>query len=91
MTIGGAPCGSATIDAWEDDQGQSQWSARVLMKLGHGITDGVLIGSTRDRRELSGPVQVADDLQGPRGARTVLVAFHGLGPLEERVIPAEKA
>ena len=89
VTLAGAPIGSATIDAWEDDNGQDQWSARVLMKLGHGATEGLLAGSTRDGRGLSGPVQLANDLQGPRGARTVLVAFHGLGPLEERDASAD--
>jgi hypothetical protein len=83
VTLGGAPIGSATIDSWEDDNGRQQWSARVLMKLGHGTPDGQLVGTTRDGRILSGHVRVAEDQQGPRGARTVLVELHGQGPLEE--------
>jgi hypothetical protein len=84
VTLDDQPIGSATIDAWDDETGQEQWSARILMKSGHPTSDGILAGSTRDGRTLRGPVRVANDQQGPGGARTVLVEFHGLGPLEER-------
>lgn len=83
VTLGEAPIGSCTIDAWEDDEGNEQWTARVLMKSGHGSPDGTLVGSTRDGRELVGQVRFAADQQGPRGGRTVLVELHGQGPLEE--------
>lgn len=84
VTLGGAPIGSATVDTWEDQDGESQWSARVLMKIGHGLSDGLLSGLTRDGRALSGQVRVGEDQQGPSGARSVLVELHGRGPLAER-------
>jgi hypothetical protein len=85
VTLDETPIGSCTIDAWEDDDGREQWTARVLMKTGHGSTEGVLHGSTRDGRSLAGQVRFAADQQGPRGGRTVLVELHGHGPLEEPV------
>ena len=84
VTLGDEPIGRATIDVWEADNGADHWSARVLMKAGHGALDGRLTGLTREGRTLSGEVHVADGQEGPRGARTVLVEMHGQGPLEER-------
>jgi hypothetical protein len=85
VTLDETPIGSCTIDAWEDDDGREQWTARVLMKTGHGSTEGVLHGLTRSGENLKGQVRFAADQQGPRGGRTVLVELHGQGPLE----PAE--
>jgi hypothetical protein len=82
VTLDETPIGSCTIDAWEDDDGREQWTARVLMKTGHGSTDGVLHGSTRTGEALAGHVRFAADQQGPRGGRTVLVELHGQGPLQ---------
>lgn len=90
VTLDETPIGSCTIDAWEDDDGREQWTARVLMKTGHGSTEGLLHGSTRDGRALEGQVRFAADQQGPRGGRTVLVELHGHGPLEPPV-PSESA
>lgn len=87
VTLDDTPIGSCTIDAWEDDAGHEQWAARVLMKSGHGSTEGILRGSTRDGRTLTGVARFATDQQGPRGGRTVLVELHGQGPLEPA--PAE--
>jgi hypothetical protein len=87
VTLGEIPIGSCTIDLWEDDDGREQWSARVLMKTGHGSTEGVLWGRTRDGRYLTGQARFATDQQGPRGGRTVLVELHGQGPLEESATP----
>jgi len=82
VTLDETPIGSCTIDAWEDDDGREQWTARVLMKTGHGSTEGVLRGSTRTGEALAGQVRFAADQQGPRGGRTVLVELHGQGPLQ---------
>lgn len=82
VTLDETPIGSCTIDAWEDDDGREQWTARVLMKTGHGSTEGVLNGLTRDGHPLSGQVRFAADQQGPRGGRTVLVELYGQGPLD---------
>ena len=83
VTLDDTPIGSCTIDAWEDDGGLDQWSARVLMKTGHASPEGRLQGSTRDGHVLSGNVRFGTDQQGPRGGRTVLVELHGQGPLVE--------
>lgn len=83
VSLGEIPIGSCTIDLWEDDEGREQWAARVLMKTGHGSTEGMLLGRTRDGRLMTGPARFAADQQGPRGGRTVLVELHGLGPLAE--------
>jgi hypothetical protein len=91
VTLHEIPIGSATIDVWEDDEGRDQWSARVLMKVGHAMTDGRLIGSTRNGERLSGEVRVADGQLGPRGPRTVLVELHGQGPLEPHDATQTKA
>jgi len=82
VQLDGNPVGNATIDTWEDDQGTGQWSARILMRAAHGFADGMLSGTTRGGRPLSGPVHVAVDHPGPTGARTVLVELHGRGALD---------
>ncbi len=82
VTLDESPIGSCTIDLWEDDDGREQWAARLLMKTGHGSTEGILAGSTRTGDRLQGKVRFAADQQGPRGGRTVLVELHGQGPLE---------
>ena len=91
VTLDRQPIGSCTIDAWEDDDGREQWTARVLMKTGHGSSVGVLHGATRAGQLLAGHVRFAADQQGPRGGRTVLVELHGQGPLEpaEPIPPAD--
>ena len=67
VTLDETPIGSCTIDAWEDDDGREQWTARVLMKTGHGSTEGVLHGSTRSGEELTrvlatvGPIDAAGE------------------------------
>jgi hypothetical protein len=93
VTLDGQSIGSCTIDAWHDGEGREQWTARVLMKTGHGSSEGILHGSTRSGDLLAGRARFAADQQGPRGGRTVLVELHGLGPLEpaEPIIVAEPA
>lgn len=84
MTLDDEPIGRCTIDAWDDDNGVAQWSARVLMKAGHEKPNGQLSGLTRDGRRLSGPVRFAGDQLGPRGNRMVLGELHGQGALVEQ-------
>jgi hypothetical protein len=81
------PIGRCTIDQWEDDRGEAQWAARVLMPRAHGSTTGRLIGRTREGGFLAGAAAFATDQDGPRGARTVLVELHGVGPLEPTTAP----
>ena len=73
--------GRCTIDQWEDDRGEPQWTARVLMEKAHGSTSGKLVGKTREGAFLGGPATFAAHQDGPRGGRTVLVELHGTGPL----------
>ncbi len=75
------PIGRCTIDQWQDDRGDEQWTARVLMAKGHGSESGQLVGKTREGGFLSGPATFAAHQDGPRGGRTVLVELHGTGPL----------
>ena len=48
------PIGRCTIDHWEDDRGDVQWSARVLMARTHGTTSGRLMGRTREGEYVAG-------------------------------------
>ena len=82
------PIGRCTIDQWQDDQGGTQWAARVLMDRAHGSTSGQLVGRTREGLFLSGPATFATDQEGPRGAKTMLVELHGTGPLVRTTDPA---
>ena len=88
VTLDEEPIGRCTIDAWEDDNGIAQWTARVLMKAGHESPNGRLIGRTREGRWLSGPVRFAGDQLGPGGGRMVLGELHGQGTLAD--VPADE-
>lgn len=81
VTLSDQPVGGATIDAWEDDDGTERWAARALIRVSQVTEDGVLAGTMRDGRRVSGPVHVAENRAGPRGARVVLVDMYGSGPL----------
>jgi hypothetical protein len=81
VTIAGFPLPAATMDWWQDDNGQPQWSARALVKLGDLPDEGELAGHTRDGRLVSGHVLMAGKQMGPGGPRQTLVEFHGTGVL----------
>ena len=81
VTLGGTPLGNATIDVWEDDRGQSQWSARLLLTPRQDASDGLLKGVTREGRPLEGDVFVAATHPVRNGSRAVLVELHGRTPL----------
>jgi hypothetical protein len=83
VTFAGQPLTGATIDAWEDDDGQDRWAARALMPFGQQVEEGLLEGRTKDGSRVSGQVRVASRQDGPRGPRTVLVELHGSGLLIE--------
>ncbi len=89
VVLGDIPIGRCTIDQWQDDRGETQWSARVLMERAHGSTSGQLIGRTREGGFLTGPATVAGHQDGPRGAHVVLVELHGTGPLVRTTDPAD--
>lgn len=86
VTIDSLPVGRATIDAWEDDAEISRWAARIPMRVGHGTVEGILTGSTRDGRRLTGRVTIGPDVVGPKGG-SVIVDLHGDGPLSETSEP----
>ncbi|HYU49749.1 MAG TPA: hypothetical protein VEO91_07485 [Candidatus Limnocylindria bacterium] len=81
VTYDGAPLPGATMDWWEDERGQTQWTARALMPFGTGQDEGELAGKTKDGRTLSGHVLVGSRQMGPSGPRQTLVEFHGSGDL----------
>ena len=85
VVLDDVPIARCTIDQWQDDRGEAQWSARVLMPRGHTTGEGRLVGRTREGRFLAGPTTFAGHQDGPRGGSTVLVELHGTGPL----VPAE--
>jgi hypothetical protein len=87
VVLGELPIGRCTIDRWQDDGGNIQWSARVLMARDHATVSGRLVGRNRAGQVLAGEVKFATDQEGPRGARTVLVELHGTGPLLEVATP----
>jgi hypothetical protein len=82
------PIGRCTIDQWEDDRGDEQWTARVLMERTHGSSTGQLVGRTREGAFRTGPAMFATHQEGPRRGRTVLVELHGTGPLVVTTDPA---
>ena len=83
VMFAGAPLPGATLDIWEDDSGVTRWSARALMPAAQAAETGRLTGHTKDGRNVSGEVEVANRQMGPGGPRgQTLVELHGSGPLE---------
>lgn len=81
VTFAGVAMPGATMDCWQDTQGQPQWVARVLTRVSPTAEDGELSGRTADGRTLTGHVLVADQGVGPGGRRETLIVFHGSGTL----------
>lgn len=81
MTFGGVSLPGATIDCWDDADGRSQWSARIVTRTGPALDEGELRGRTGDGRSLSGHAVVADRQAGAGGRRETLVELHGSGDL----------
>jgi hypothetical protein len=83
VTFDGTALPSATVDLWEDDGGVSRWSVRALMPQSQQAERGRLTGRTKDGREVSGEVEVANRQAGPGGPRgQTLVELHGTATLE---------
>jgi len=81
VTFAGVPLPSATMDCWNDTNGQPQWVARVLTRSCPVVADGELTGRTASGRALSGHAVVADQQVGSGSRRETLVVFHGAGEL----------
>jgi hypothetical protein len=86
VTFGGVNLPGATVDCWDDDKGHSQWSARIVTRIGPAIDEGELTGRTADGRSLSGYAIVADRQVGAGGRRETLVELHGSGDLHGLVV-----
>ncbi len=81
MTFAGVALPGATVDLWEDDSGNAQWSARIVTRLKLASEAGELTGHTADGRAVAGQVLVAGREVGSVGRRETLVEFHGSGEL----------
>jgi hypothetical protein len=71
----------ATVDCWQDAQGQSQWSARLVTRSSPTAAAGELAGQTTDGRAISGHVVMAEQTIASGGRRETLVVFYGSGSL----------
>jgi hypothetical protein len=87
VTFGGINLPGATMDLWHDGDGHSQWSARIVTRVGPDVDEGELTGRTADGRSLSGHAIVADRQAGAGGRRETLVELHGSGELHGLVEP----
>lgn len=84
VTFAGVQIPGATLDCWEDEGGQAQWSARIVGRFVALPDSGQLVGHRTDGGVVSGPALVAP-LTGPLGRRTeTLLELHGSGNLEGR-------
>ena len=88
VTLGGQAIGNATVDAWDDNEGRSQWIARVLIDIARHEHEGLLTGLTRSGAHVRGNVTVERGQVGPRGRAMQIVELHGRGPLT-RELPAD--
>ena len=82
VTFAGVALPGATMDCWQDDEGRSQWSARVVTRVSPVPDEGELSGRTGDGRIVTGHALVADRQIGAGGRRETLVEFHGSGDLK---------
>ena len=81
VTFAGVRLPGATVDCWQDSQGHSQWTARVVTRVGPDVDEGELTGRTADGRALSGHAVIADRQVGAGGRRETLVELHGTDDL----------
>jgi hypothetical protein len=93
VTFGGVGLPGATVDCWDDNEGHSRWSARIVTRVGPALDEGELTGRMADGRSLSGYCVVANRQVGAGGRRETLVELHGSGDLHGLVIepPADPA
>jgi hypothetical protein len=83
VTYDGVAMPGATVDCWQDAQGRSQWSARLVTRSTPAVAAGELAGQTIDGRAISGHVVMADHTTPPGSRRETLVVFYGSGSLHE--------
>jgi hypothetical protein len=81
VTFGGVSLPGATMDLWLDGSGHSQWSARIVTRVGPDLDEGELTGRTADGKIVAGHALVASRQVGAGGRRETLVELHGTGDL----------
>jgi hypothetical protein len=81
VTYAGVPLPGATMDLWEDDRGNAQWSVRVVARFSPLPDEGELAGQTLDGQQITGHVTVAEREVAWGGRRETVVEFHGSGKL----------
>lgn len=81
VTFAGVSLPGATMDLWHDAGGNSQWSARIVTRVGPDLDEGELTGRTADGRIISGHALVASRQVGAGGRRETLVELHGTDDL----------
>ena len=81
VTFDGQPVGGATIDSWQNANGASCWSARVLMTARDLPVAGALAGRTRDGRVLRGRVKLVEPGPAPGSRGTSHVEWGGVTAL----------
>ena len=91
VTFGGIGLPGATVDCWDDSEGQSRWSARIVTRVGPALDEGQLTGRMADGRSLSGYAVVANRQVGAGGRRETLVELHGSGALNGLVVEQSPA
>jgi hypothetical protein len=91
VTFGGIGLPGATVDCWDDSEGQSRWSARIVTRVGPALEEGQLTGRMADGRSLSGYAVVANRQVGAGGRRETLVELHGSGALNGLVVEPSSA
>jgi hypothetical protein len=91
VTFGGIGLPGATVDCWDDSEGHSRWSARIVTRVGPALDEGELTGRMADGRSLSGHAVVANRQVGAGGRRETLVELHGSGDLHGLVVDPSAA
>jgi hypothetical protein len=87
VTLDGQPVGGATIDVWLNEAGATCWSARLLMVLRDGVTEGLIAGTMRDGRRVGGRASLSGVDPALKARGPVLVEWHGITALAEAVEP----
>ena len=91
VTFGGIGLPGATVDCWDDSEGHSRWSARIVTRVGPALDEGELTGRMADGRSLKGYAVVANRQVGAGGRRETLVELHGSGDLQGLIVEQSAA
>jgi hypothetical protein len=78
----GASFAGATVDTWDDDRGQPQWSVRIVGRIPDLEPNGELSGLMKSGDRVGG--RVVTDAR-PADGHERIVEFHGAGALAQVV------